>query len=155
MPLVIETNVSFDKESGEIKDNQSRVIEVHNWNDYIEELHVHAPIHRESIYGDLPGVSIPVGYMCRQLYRNERSIAFICTIPGTEIWAYKMSYLVDDKKSFIKDDELVYCVGCQWFRLCDEGIPYCPHENECDLDDCSDGKPYAYRPYYELRGSDK
>ena len=43
----------------------------------------------------------------------------------------------------------VYCTDCWYFRLCDENIPYCVHENECNIDDCYDNKPITERPKYE------
>lgn len=46
-------------------------------------------------------------------------------------------------------DEYVYCVDCKWFRLCDEGLPYCPFENECDINNCEDGLRRSSRPFYE------
>jgi hypothetical protein len=33
--------------------------------------------------------------------------------------------------------------------LTDEDIPCCPFENECNIWDCDDSKPYKERPYYE------
>ena len=42
----------------------------------------------------------------------------------------------------------VYCTNCAEFRLDDEGIPYCPYEDKCDIWDCEDSKPLKQRPYY-------
>ena len=43
----------------------------------------------------------------------------------------------------------VYCTHCAYFRLDEEEIPYCFFENECNLDDCEDSRPYEERPKYE------
>ena len=48
-------------------------------------------------------------------------------------------------------DEYVYCTNCRYFRLCDEGLPYCMYENKCDINDCEDSKSLKERPYYEPR----
>jgi hypothetical protein len=48
-------------------------------------------------------------------------------------------------------DKHVYCTKCKWFRLDDEEIPYCFFENECDIWDCEDSKPFRERPKYESR----
>ena len=45
--------------------------------------------------------------------------------------------------------EHVYCTNCKHFRLCDEELPYCPFEGECDINDCEDSKRRMYRPCYE------
>ena len=45
--------------------------------------------------------------------------------------------------------EHVYCTDCLHFRLCDEGIPYCPYENKCSINNCDDSEPFYVRPYYE------
>jgi hypothetical protein len=45
----------------------------------------------------------------------------------------------------------VYCTRCKWFRLDDEEIPYCPYEEECNIWDCEDSKPYRERPKYQYR----
>ena len=99
MPKVIETNVSFDDDDNTwkaMKDNQSRVIEVKDWKEYVEELQVQAPIQRDDIVGNLNGLSIPVSYLCNKLYENERSIGFVCHVPNTNIWTYKFSYLAEE-----------------------------------------------------------
>ena len=46
-------------------------------------------------------------------------------------------------------DEHVYCTNCLHFRLDDEEIPYCPFEDECDINDCEDSKSYEDRPCYK------
>lgn len=49
------------------------------------------------------------------------------------------------------NDEYVYCTNCIYFRLDDEFIPYCPFEDECDIEDCEDGRPITERPRYNNR----
>lgn len=49
----------------------------------------------------------------------------------------------------MKPDTHVYCTHCNNFRLCDEGIPYCPFEDKCDIKDCEDSRPFRERPMYE------
>lgn len=43
----------------------------------------------------------------------------------------------------------VYCVDCKWFRTDDEYKPYCPFEEECDIWNCEDSKPFRERPRYK------
>jgi hypothetical protein len=58
------------------------------------------------------------------------------------------------------DDEQVYCTDCKWFKALpigveiwevDEKIPYCPFEDECDIDNCEDSQAFKYRPCYEIK----
>ncbi len=46
-------------------------------------------------------------------------------------------------------NQQVYCTNCFNFRLCDEGLPYCIHENKCDINDCDDSKAFKERPHFE------
>ena len=48
-------------------------------------------------------------------------------------------------------NEYVYCTNCRYFKLCDEGLPYCIHENKCNINDCEDSKTLKERLYYEPR----
>lgn len=48
-------------------------------------------------------------------------------------------------------DEHVYCTDCKHFRLDDEYKQYCPFEEECDIWNCEDSKPFSERPKYEKR----
>ena len=43
----------------------------------------------------------------------------------------------------------VHCTKCRHFRLDDELIPYCPFEDNCDIEDCEDGRNIEERPMYE------
>ncbi len=45
----------------------------------------------------------------------------------------------------------VYCTNCKWFRIDDNEIPYCPYEDQCDINDCEDSMSLNYRPYFERR----
>lgn len=42
----------------------------------------------------------------------------------------------------------VYCTRCRWFYIENE-TPKCKYENECDIWDCEDSKPFKNRPKYE------
>ena len=58
MIKVIETNLSLD-DNDNIVDHQSRVIEVENWEEFINEIKVGKTVSRKSIYGCLDGCTIP------------------------------------------------------------------------------------------------
>ena len=58
MIKVIETNLSIDNNDN-IVDHQSRVIEVENWEDFINEIKECKTISRKSICGCLDGCTIP------------------------------------------------------------------------------------------------
>ncbi|GEM_PF-3130382 len=47
------------------------------------------------------------------------------------------------------DDAHVYCANCQNFRTDDKDKPYCPFEDECDIWNCEDSRPFKERPRYE------
>lgn len=49
----------------------------------------------------------------------------------------------------INEDTNVYCTNCIHFRLCDKGIPYCYHEETCNIKNCEDSMPFRERPNYE------
>lgn len=57
MPKVIETNLYIEKD--EIKDFQSRIIEVDSWEDFINEVREGKTVIRNSILGNLHGSTIP------------------------------------------------------------------------------------------------
>lgn len=46
--------------------------------------------------------------------------------------------------------EMVYCTECRYFRLCDEGLPYCGFESHCDINDYEDGKSRSERPHHDF-----
>ena len=48
----------------------------------------------------------------------------------------------------LSPDTYVYCTDCLYFRLDDEGLPYCYNENKCDINDFEDSKPFKNRPCY-------
>lgn len=58
MVKVIETNLSL-KQGCDVKDHQSRVIEVESWDTYLEEIKVGECVTRMSCLGDMYGCSIP------------------------------------------------------------------------------------------------
>jgi len=49
------------------------------------------------------------------------------------------------------ENTYVYCTNCIYFRLDDEGIPYCPFEDKCNINDCEDSKLFKERPKYIKR----
>lgn len=57
MIKVIETNILMDKD--EMKDFQSRIIEIDNWYDFIEEIKNGKTIIRKALLGNLFGNTIP------------------------------------------------------------------------------------------------
>lgn len=46
-------------------------------------------------------------------------------------------------------DTHVYCTHCKHLRFCDEDLPYCPFQDECDNWNFEDSKAYKERPKYE------
>lgn len=54
---IIETNLSMA--NGQIADHQSRVIEVENWNSYVNEIKNGDTVIRDSFMGCLSGASVP------------------------------------------------------------------------------------------------
>jgi len=58
MIKVIETNLSLDSNEN-IVDHQSWVIEVENWEDYVNEIKENISVFRKSILGCLSGYTIP------------------------------------------------------------------------------------------------
>lgn len=42
----------------------------------------------------------------------------------------------------------VYCTDCEYFRLDDEYLPYCPFDDKCDICDCEDSKDINRRLHY-------
>ena len=57
MIKIIETNLSLDNNDN-IVDHQSRVVEIENWNDYIEEIKKCKSVFRNSILGCFSGYTI-------------------------------------------------------------------------------------------------
>lgn len=49
----------------------------------------------------------------------------------------------------ITPDTHVYCTKCKWLRFCNEDIPYCISESQCDINNCEDSRPFKERPCYE------
>lgn len=59
MIKVIETNLSLDNVNDDIKDHQSRVIEVEDWNSFIDEISKGETVIRNSVLGCMSGATIP------------------------------------------------------------------------------------------------
>ena len=51
----------------------------------------------------------------------------------------------------MKYDKHVYCTDCINFRLCDENIPYCMFENDCDINNPEDSVAYSIRKHFESK----
>lgn len=46
----------------------------------------------------------------------------------------------------------VKCTDCQMFRLDDESIPYCAHEDECNIENPEDQDRIENRPMFTKKG---
>jgi len=59
------------------------------------------------------------------------------------------------KEKKMNPDTHVYCTHCRHLKYKNFGTPdftpICIHENECDIWDAEDSKPFSERPYYEDR----
>ncbi|WP_279146686.1 MULTISPECIES: hypothetical protein [Clostridium] len=51
------------------------------------------------------------------------------------------------------ENTYVYCTHCLYFRLDDEELPYCPYEDNCNINDCEDSMIFKDRPHYRERGN--
>lgn len=56
---------------------------------------------------------------------------------------------IEEFEKFLEENLCVYCTNCIHFRLDDEDLPYCMHEDKCNINDCEDSKPIKERPFYE------
>lgn len=59
MKKVIETNIAYDGYGKEIRNFQSRVIEVDDWENYVEEVKQYKSVARHSYLGIMYGESFP------------------------------------------------------------------------------------------------
>lgn len=76
MIKVIETNVMF-KDIETPYDAQSRIIEVDNWDDYVNEIKNQKQVNRHSWIGSLYGVSFPKGATMKYFDANDNRL--VCT----------------------------------------------------------------------------
>jgi hypothetical protein len=93
---VIETNLSLQV-NNEIIDHQSRVIEVDNWKEYIDEIREAKTVIRKSAIGYMEGSSIPRNAEIEDLVFDEFHLS--CTIYNYHnhgIKTKKLAYLVDN-----------------------------------------------------------
>jgi len=58
MIKVIETNLSIDDDNN-IKDHQSRIIEIESWENYIDEIKETKTVVRKAYVGSMDGTTIP------------------------------------------------------------------------------------------------
>lgn len=93
MIKVIETNLSVNLD-GEIKDHQSRVIEVESWGGYIQEIINKESIERRSIIGSLHGKTIPSHDVnVHNLKHNDFHLSYDL-YNKFGLWAKKLAYRV-------------------------------------------------------------
>jgi hypothetical protein len=74
MIKVIETNLYLDHEDN-IKDHQSRVIEVESWDDFINEVKEAKCITRSAYLGSMYGVTIPRSAKVENLIYDDFHLA--------------------------------------------------------------------------------
>ena len=91
MIKVIETNVMF-KDIETPCDVQSRIIEVDNWNDYVNEIKNQEQVNRHSWIGNLYGVSFPKGSTMKYFDADDRCL--ICTF-------YRFNNVLQMKTAYI------------------------------------------------------
>lgn len=90
MIKVIETNLSVNLD-GEIKDHQSRVIEVESWEEYVQEIRNEEFIERKSIIGNLHGKTIPSDVIVDNLVYDDKHLS--CDIYNRHgIMSKKLAY---------------------------------------------------------------
>lgn len=76
---IIETSTKILETTLIPIETQSRVIEIENWQDYIDEVTNKRQVNRESIEGNnLVGVSFPKFAKLKSFYADERSL--MCTL---------------------------------------------------------------------------
>jgi len=92
MVKVIETNLSIDGNDN-IKDHQSRVIEVESWDGYIEEIRNRETITREACIGGMYGCTIPRSATIENLISDE--IHLLCDVYNyMKSKTKKLAYLI-------------------------------------------------------------
>jgi len=92
MIKVIETNMSVNLD-GEIKDHQSRVIEVESWGSYIQEIMNEKSAERRSVIGNLHGKTIPSNATVYDLEHDDFHLSYVL-YNKFGIWAKKFAYKV-------------------------------------------------------------
>ena len=92
MVKVIETNLSIDGNDN-IKDHQSRVIEVKSWEDYIAEIKNCKTVTRVSYIGIMYGCTIPRSATIENLISDE--IHLLCDVYNyMKSKTKKLAYLI-------------------------------------------------------------
>lgn len=73
MVKIIETNISM---SGEDKliDNQSRVIEMDSWNEYVENIKNSRGVNKQCTLGELYGMTLPHNCKVTELNFTDRNV---------------------------------------------------------------------------------
>lgn len=74
MIQVIETNLSMDS-TDSIADHQSRVIEIEDWNSYVNEISKGETVIRNSILGCLSGCTIPRQAKVKNLVYDDKHLS--------------------------------------------------------------------------------
>ena len=92
MIKVIETNLSVNLD-GEIKDHQSRAIEIESWGEYIQEIINEESVERRSIIGSLHGKTIPNNATVHNLKHDDFHLSYDL-YNKFGLWAKKLAYRV-------------------------------------------------------------
>lgn len=73
MIKVIETNLSIDSNNN-IKDHQSRVIEIDNWDDFVNEIKEAETVVRNACMGNMHGTTIPRNAKVENLNYDDKHL---------------------------------------------------------------------------------
>lgn len=91
---IIETNITYDGYGKEISDFQSRVIEVDNWKNYVEEIRQCKSVTRQSYLGSMYGESFPRYHQEVELFESNDFQIRVDFYNGNGARMTKLAYLV-------------------------------------------------------------
>lgn len=94
MIKVIETNITYNGYGKEIKDFQSRVIEVENWKGYVEEIEQCKSVTRQSYIGTMTGESFPKLCQEVELFESNSYQVRVDFYNGSGVRMTKLAYLI-------------------------------------------------------------
>ena len=77
MIKIVEANISCCQDGKIPYDIQTRVIEVNNWDEYVDEIKNQRQVFRTSINEDYTGVSFPKGAIVKRFEANDQML--ICS----------------------------------------------------------------------------
>ena len=90
-------------------------------------------------------------YKVKELFVSTRKLKMIAITMLIDSIAddkvFEAVAAIETEKEFY--ERHVYCTDCINFKMCDEELPYCKHENKCNINDCEDSRPFEDRPYYK------